>query len=857
MKKILKGALAIVLSCGLFACSSAPAAEPAAEAKYVAGTYTGTGDGFGGTVKVEVTVSETEITDIKIVEDSETAGRAETDEAKEAVVKAIMESGSTEVDGVSQATMTSDAIKAAVSKALEAAETGEQAAEETSEGLAYTAGTYNGTADGYNGPVEVAVTFTEDAISEIEVVSSLETKHVGDIAFDILKEDIIKSNGVGVDNVSGATFSSMAYKNAVAAAAEAAGATDLDAFKSNKAEVVAGDPIEDTWDVVVVGAGGAGVAAAAQASQNGDSVLIIETNAEMGGNTLVSGGQYQSVMKYLVWDPENPDATTGTRFDGQEFEKSKAVAGQLAQLKGYLNWSEEPFDEDYYKDNEFVAGDEEELMKHGVHAEYLPILQELKKEIQAYVDWADAKIAGGTAETDLTLFSTENLHIFQTYYGGLRPSADGSTWEYSDVELASQMVHEGQDLKQWLMEMSTPSEFEEASKTLIGALWYRENDFVRPKAQWETYFMPMMSAVEEGNEKNELMLRTTATDLIVEDGKVTGVKAVKYDGTEVTAHANKGVVLATGGYAANIQEVLDTNVYWSEEFLTSGTKTTNRSSMKGDGIEMGKAAGADVVGMGFTQLMPISWIDNGNLAFGGGNYAVWINPTTGDRFVNETAERDVLSLAEFNNGIEMLGAKGVFVEIANATEAIPGPYPYGSPTSEEGTYGAEMWMTDVENRQYLRKVSEIPELFKELGFEADGEHVIDVIRAYDDALMNNPSVMTNTDEFGQVIKRNPSRPIGDVEKNEDGTYKADTYNLEDTVVRIRLMAPSTHHTMGGLRIDTDRHVLDADGNVIPGLYAAGEVTGGTHGGNRLGGNAIVDILVSGRAAANGISKDNN
>ena len=69
-------------------------------------------------------------------------------------------------------------------------------------------------------------------------------------------------------------------------------------------------------------------------------------------------------------------------------------------------------------------------------------------------------------------------------------------------------------------------------------------------------------------------------------------------------------------------------------------------------------------------------------------------------------------------------------------------------------------------------------------------------------------------------------------------------------------APSTHHTMGGLKVDTGRHVLDKSGNVIKGLYAAGEVTGGIHGGNRLGGNAIVEIFVSGRTAANSIAKDN-
>ena len=82
------------------------------------------------------------------------------------------------------------------------------------------------------------------------------------------------------------------------------------------------------------------------------------------------------------------------------------------------------------------------------------------------------------------------------------------------------------------------------------------------------------------------------------------------------------------------------------------------------------------------------------------------------------------------------------------------------------------------------------------------------------------------------------------------------YSLEGQLLRIRVMAPSTHHTMGGLSVDTDRHVLDAKGNVIEGLYAAGEVTGGIHGGNRLGGNAIVEIFVSGRTAANTIAAEN-
>ena len=95
-----------------------------------------------------------------------------------------------------------------------------------------------------------------------------------------------------------------------------------------------------------------------------------------------------------------------------------------------------------------------------------------------------------------------------------------------------------------------------------------------------------------------------------------------------------------------------------------------------------------------------------------------------------------------------------------------------------------------------------------------------------------------------------------MDKTEDGKYIPETYDLEGADLIVRLMAPSTHHTMGGIVVDTKRHVLDAEGNIIPGLYAAGEVTGGIHGGNRLGGNAIVEIFVSGRTAANTIAEEN-
>ena len=807
-------------------------------ATFTPGEYEGSAQGFGGTVTVKVTVDENAVTAVTLAGENETPalGGAAIEGYATSLVGV---SDADAVDVTSGATVTSNAVKEALAAALAAAK-GETAVNDAA--VAFTAGTYNGTAAGYNGDVELAVTFSDSAVTDIALVSSKETEHVGDVAFEPMFADIIAANGTGVDGVSGATFTSNAVRGAVNAAAELAGCTNLAAFKAAKAEVKAGDPIEETYDVVIVGAGGAGMAAAAQAAQDGNTVLVIEKNAEVGGNTLVSGGQYQSVMPYLVWDAADPDATTGVGYDGNTYNKVVESAATLNELKTILNWSEEPFDEAYYKDHEFVAGDIEELSKHGVHAEYLPTLQALKGEIKAYLDWAEPKVAAGAGE--LTLFSTVNLHIFQTYYGGLRPSADMSSWIYGDFDLVNQFIQGGQELKQWL-EAQGSTFVEDTQPTLIGALWYRENEFIGATidgenypGRWGTYFKaPMNTLLKTAStaESNKIMLRTTAEELIVENGKVTGVKATKYDGTPVTAHATKGVIMATGGYAANLQMVVDTNVYWSSEYVSTSTKTTNRSSLQGDGIVMAQAAGADVTGMGFTQMMPISWIDNGNLAFGGGNYAIYLNPTTGKRFVDETSERDVLSLAEFRNGIEHNGTKGVFIEIANAAAKIPGPYLYGN--------------EDVEWRQYVRTVDQLGDLFASLGLSTDAATVRETIESYDKAIMAG-------EQPADVKKTNPNRLIGNAEKDENGNYLPDTYTLDGVELRVRFMAPSTHHTMGGIKVDTARHALDVNGNIVPGLYAAGEVTGGIHGGNRLGGNAIVEIYVSGRTAAQAVTADN-
>ncbi len=854
---------ASLAACGNSATTETTAAATEASAaagEYTPGTYTGEADGFGGKVTVEITVDENKITDVKVTGDDETEniGKAHLEE----LGKAVLDAQSAEIDGASGATVTSDAVKAAAASAIAQAK-GESAGAAEAGEVSYTAGTYTGTGSGYNGDVSLKVTFTDSAIESIEIDSEKETNHIGTPAYDIMFADAIQANGSGIDSVSGATFTSRAIKEALNDAAEQAKVSSLDSFKKNTVEHEAQTPIDETYDVVVVGAGGAGMGAAVQAAQNGDSVIVIETNAEIGGNTVASGGQFQSAQDYLVWDAENPDATTG-EYKGVTYDKVKSAGGNITVLKYILNWNEDAFDEHFFDDKEYVAGEVDLLSQAGVHAEYLPTLQALKKEIQAYLDWAQPQLDAGEAETELTLFSTPNLHIFQTYYGGLRQNKDKTSWIYGDYDLVAQFVEGGQELKGWLEDQGALFD-ESIQPTIVGALWNRENDFMGSdldgdgvadpdgasasgKTVWATYFAPTRNTLLETVDNaadNKIMTRTTADSIIMEDGKAVGVKAHMYDGTEVTLHANKGVVLATGGFAANIDLVMKENDYWQDGAITSGTKTTNRSSLTGSGIDMATEVGAGTTGMDFTQMMPISWVDNGNLAFGGGQYAIYINPTTGKRYVNETGERDVLSMGEYANGIEYKGAQGTIVEIANSNHNVPGPYPYGTPATPE------TFDMDVTDRQYTRTVDQFADLFAELGLtDLDADTVIETIKEYDMALM------TGTESELDVNKTGWDQIIGQADKDEKGNYIPETYTLDGVNLKVRLLAPSTHHTMGGVTVDTERHVLDEQGNIIPGLYAAGEVTGGIHGGNRLGGNAIVEIFVSGRTAAQAIQADN-
>lgn len=604
--------------------------------------------------------------------------------------------------------------------------------------LSYTAGTFTGTGNGMKGKVLMDVTFSEDAITTIKVNSSQETAYLSDPAFDRIPNAIIENQSLDIDAVTGATMTSNAILNAVADAVKQAGA-DAKVLLDKTVEVKAKDPIEETYDVVVVGGGGAGLAAAISAAEAGAKVLILEKAGYLGGNTLVAGKVYNAADPALQKNMELDDALK-------------------AELESYL--TEDPAN----------------------YGDFGEILTTVQGQIREHLD-------GGNT----FLFDTPELHILHWYIGGKRQGIDGT--EISPkFELSSTVAYGALDTLEWMKARGvTVPPF---VATVLGALWPRTH-FTSSEDNGSIIGTFEKKARELGV---EIMTDTKAEELIVEEGTVTGVKSKQADGTEVTSHA-KSVILSTGGFAANAKMVAEYDNYWGK-YVTDKTKSTNVGTTVGDGIVMAQKAGAGLEGMGFAQMMPSSHPITGTMTdgiWGSAETQVFVN-SDGVRYVNEYAERDVLSKAALDQ------KDGLFFIIGDSD--ILGNY-------------EEAALLAMEEAGHIHYADTLEALAEEMEVPVD-------------------AFVAEMEKYNSYVDAQSDPDFG---KPNFGNEKIDQAPFVATP-RI----PSLHHTMGGLAINAKAEVLNENGEVIPGLFAAGEVTGGVHAGNRLGGNAIADIMVFGRIA---------
>ena len=290
----------------------------------------------------------------------------------------------------------------------------------------------------------------------------------------------------------------------------------------------------------------------------------------------------------------------------------------------------------------------------------------------------------------------------------------------------------------------------------------------------------------------EVMLNTTATELITdESGAVVGVKAES--ATENLTINAKAVILASGGFGANEE------MYTQYRPDLLGTVTTNAPGATGDGIVMAQAVGADLVDIEQIQLHPTVEQTTSMLITEGvrGDGAILVNQN-GERFINEMETRDVVSAAELE---------------------------------QEGCYAYVIF--DQNLRDGLKAI----EKYVNNGLTVQA----DTIEGLAEQIGIDPATLANTLEDWN----------GYVAAGADAAFGRDTgmeHNLSVAPYYAIQIAPGIHHTMGGVKINAEAEVINTDGEAIPGLFAAGEVTGGVHGGNRIGGNAVADIVVFGRIA---------
>ena len=587
-------------------------------------------------------------------------------------------------------------------------------------------GSFTGTAKGM-GEVSVTLTLTDNVITDCTAKGDEETPGIGSVVIEQFPGEVVEGNTINLDSISGATITSNAFVEAAKAALTEAG-LNPDDYMAKADKTANGETVSYDADVVVIGAGGAGMTAAMTAADAGQKVVILESQAMVGGNSARATGGMNAAK--TVYQDEN------------EFDQAAGVEKTLATAA------------EKYADNETITA--------------------LAKTVSE--QWA-AYQANPTG-----YFDSVELMELDTMVGGKG---------INNPELVKTLCEGTADAIDWLDEngitLHNVSSFGGASVKRIHRPVNEEGKVVSVGA----YMIPLL---QENCEKRgiDIVLNTTVDTILTDaNGAAVGVSGTDKDGNTVVVNA-KSVILATGGFGAN----LDMVTQYKPEL--AGFMTTNAAGAQGQGIEMATAIGAGTVDMDQIQIHPTVEANTAALITEGlrGDGAILVN-ANGERFVDEVGTRDVVSAAEI---------------------AQPGSYSWL--IVDQAMADASSVIQGYIKKGYTKTGATYEELAKELDIDpAAFAKTMETWNSYVEA-KNDP-------DFGRTSFANPLN---------NGPYYA-----------IKVTA-GVHHTMGGVTINSATEVLKEDGTVIPGLFAAGEVTGGVHGANRLGGTAVADFVVFGRIA---------
>ena len=539
-------------------------------------------------------------------------------------------------------------------------------------------GVWTGSGEGRSGTIVVKMTVENHVITDIVVVSQSESSFAQEALNEMVARALQKQGllSAEVDGVTGATLTSTGVIDAVNMAILVAQGKD----PATKEIYTDG-----TCDIVVVGAGGAGLTAAVEAASHGDlRIIVLEKQGILGGNTNYSTGGINA-------------------------------AGTEAQQK--LGISDSP---DLFYDDTMIGGKQKNIPS---------LVRSLVDNAAPTVAWLSSL---GADLSDVGLMGGSSVKRTHRPQGG----------------------------------------------TAIGA--------------------HLMKVLKEASVKANVEIRTSnkVTGLLTTGGTVTGVTVENADGSTYRLQA-KAVVIATGGFGANLQMVT------TYQPSLTGFATLNHPGATGDAFDWLTAVGGSTIQMSYIQIHPTAEAENHILITEAvrGNGAILVNHD-GQRFVNEMDTRDVVSAA-----ILAQPSEEAFLIFDQAVRQ--------SLASIE-TYANQHLMTEGTDAASLAEKTGLP-----------------------------PSAFATTlDRYTAFYQAGKDDDFGRSSTQMTAPLDTPPYYA----IRVK---PAIHHTMGGIRVDADMHVLRSDDTPVPGLFAAGEVTGGVHGANRLGGNGVADIVVNGKIAGRG------
>lgn len=605
-------------------------------------------------------------------------------------------------------------------------------------------GTYKVEKNGHNGPINFEISVADGKISEIKVVNSYDTPGVSTKALlTDLPKKVIAEQSTQVDVINGATISSKAMLSAVDDAIVQAGGK-ADDFKKEVAKEKPATTDKEA-DIIVVGGGGAGLAAAITAAENGASVIVVEKAGYVGGNTLISGGIYNT-----------PDEELQSKQEGSP--------GLIALV-------------------------EEAIAEEPVSEEHKTLIEEVKSDLDK---WKENGSKG--------IFDSPSWFALQTWNGGDK---------VADLNLVKELTYNAQDGLKWLSGLGW--DYMNTVTAGAGSMYPRTHSVEKPLGTG--YIEAYMKKIES-LDKVEIVYNTKATELTKEGNRISGVKAEDKDGNNYTFKANKSVILTTGGFAGSKELVnkYNTSGKWTD---LSKVRSSNLPAIEGDGIKMATAVDAALRDMDQIQLLylgdpKISSITKATFQPKGAEGLIYVNKE-GQRFVREDGRRDEISLAY----LEQTDGTAYTVQCSDSGVAEDSKDLGGVPVKDLIADGSVFYGETLE--------------------EAAKAAGIDPVK-----------LQETVTEFNQLVDDK-------VEHDQFGRSVFGT-KLENGPWYIVPKVPAVHHTMGGVVINENCNVMDEAGNPIEGLFAAGEVVGGIHGGNRLGGNALVDTVVFGRVAGEAASK---